>query len=61
MSLPAGYAVWLASQRAGWTNGRMLWAHWDVEELEAKQDQILAEDEFTIVLKGFPKQALLGQ
>jgi NAD(P)-dependent dehydrogenase (short-subunit alcohol dehydrogenase family) len=28
MSLPAGYAVWLASSKASFTQGLMLWAHW---------------------------------
>ena len=56
MSLPASYAVWLASPRAAWTNGRMLWAQWDVEELEAKKDQIAEDNLFVMGLQGFPKQ-----
>ncbi|KAK3074085.1 hypothetical protein LTR53_008539 [Teratosphaeriaceae sp. CCFEE 6253] len=56
MSLPAGFAVWLTTPRADFTNGRMWWAHWDVEELEAVKDQILKEDIFVPHLKAFPDQ-----
>jgi NAD(P)-dependent dehydrogenase (short-subunit alcohol dehydrogenase family) len=28
MSLPSGFAVWLSSKKAAFTQGLMLWAHW---------------------------------
>ncbi|TKA71210.1 hypothetical protein B0A55_07654 [Friedmanniomyces simplex] len=40
MSLPAGFAVWLATDRGDFVNGRVLWAHWFVEELEGRKDGI---------------------
>ena len=33
MSLPTGFAVWLAGGAAPeWVGGRFFWAHWDVGE-----------------------------
>jgi len=55
MSLPSSFAVWLASPAAAWTGGRLLWAHWDVEELAAMKDDIMKENELVMVLKGWPK------
>lgn len=40
VGLPGHFAVWLASPEAGFLKGRYLWAHWDVEELKAKRDEI---------------------
>ncbi|KAK5734456.1 hypothetical protein LTR17_008957 [Elasticomyces elasticus] len=60
INLPSGFAVWLASPRAAFVNGRMLWAHWDVDELEAQKDQIIAENDLVADLKGFPAQKFGG-
>jgi NAD(P)-dependent dehydrogenase (short-subunit alcohol dehydrogenase family) len=56
MSLPSGFAVWLASPAAQWTAGRYLWAHWDVDELEKMKDEITAKDELSLGLKGWPRE-----
>ena len=56
VSLPAGFAVWLASPAAAWTAGRFLWSHWDVEELEKMKDDIVAKDELKLRLNGWPKE-----
>lgn len=56
MSLPAAYAVWLASPAAAWTGGRFLWAHWDVEELVQMKEEILAKNELVLALNGWPKE-----
>ena len=53
MSLPAGFAVWLATPRADFTNGRFLWAHWDVEELEAAKEQIVKNNDLVLQLQGY--------
>ncbi|MEZ5713919.1 MAG: SDR family oxidoreductase [Paracoccaceae bacterium] len=42
--LAAGFVVWLASGRADWARGRYLSATWDVGELDAMQDRIVADD-----------------
>lgn len=33
--LPGNFAVWAASEEAAFAHGRMLAAHWDVDELKA--------------------------
>ncbi|KAK5725496.1 hypothetical protein LTR15_003684 [Elasticomyces elasticus] len=53
MSLPAGFAVWLASDKADFVQGRMLWAHWDVEELEAMKEDIVKKNDLVAKLSGF--------
>lgn len=55
ISLPSGFAVWLASQAASWTGGNLWWSHWDVEELEKMKDDTFAQGELTVGLKGWPK------
>ncbi|KAK5674974.1 hypothetical protein LTS10_012386 [Elasticomyces elasticus] len=56
ISLPAGFAVWLASPAAAWTGGKFLWAHWDVDELIAMKDEIALGNELVMTLNGWPKQ-----
>jgi NAD(P)-dependent dehydrogenase (short-subunit alcohol dehydrogenase family) len=43
-NLAASFAVWLCSGQADWAKGRYLSATWDVTELTALKDQILADD-----------------
>lgn len=43
-TLAAGFAVWLASGAADWARGRYLSANWDVVELSAMRERILADD-----------------
>ncbi|MCJ1304224.1 hypothetical protein MMC08_007036 [Hypocenomyce scalaris] len=40
VNLPGHFAVWVASPEAEFLKGRFLWAHWDVEELKAKKQEI---------------------
>jgi NAD(P)-dependent dehydrogenase (short-subunit alcohol dehydrogenase family) len=42
--LAAGFAVWLSSGQADWGKGRYFSATWDVTELSAMKDQIVADD-----------------
>ncbi|KAK3660876.1 hypothetical protein LTR56_000634 [Elasticomyces elasticus] len=53
--LPAGFAVWLATQPEAKAvlNGRFIWANWDVTELLARRDEILSKDLLTLTLKGW--------
>ena len=55
MSLPSSFAVWLASPAAAWLGGRFLWSNWDVDELAERKDEIVANDELKMTLKGFPR------
>ncbi|KAF7189902.1 Short chain dehydrogenase citE [Pseudocercospora fuligena] len=55
VSLPASFAVWLASPAASWVKGLFLWAHWDVEELEKLKEEILAKGHLKLTLGGFPQ------
>lgn len=50
--LAAGFAVWLCSGNADWARGRYLSATWDVGELLAMRDEILAEDLLVNRLRG---------
>jgi NAD(P)-dependent dehydrogenase (short-subunit alcohol dehydrogenase family) len=44
--LAACFAVWLTSGQADWAAGRYLAANWDVGELLAMKEEILASDLF---------------
>jgi len=50
--MAAGFAVWLCSGKADWAKGRYLSATWDVGELTAMKDEILAEDLLVNRLRG---------
>lgn len=54
--LSAGFFVWLASGKGRCVpSGRFLWVNWDVEEFEARKEE-LEKDEglLTMGLKGWP-------
>jgi len=42
--LCAGFVVWLTKMQRQWLNGRYVSVSWDVNELEAKRNEIMAED-----------------
>ncbi|KAI1410132.1 NAD(P)-binding protein [Hypoxylon sp. FL1857] len=42
--LPADSIVWLSSENRPWLNGRFVNAKWDMEELQAKKDDIVKND-----------------
>lgn len=52
--LPADFAVWLASKEASWLKGKFVWSNWDVKELLAKKEIILAGNDLTLQLAGWP-------
>ncbi|KAL6717689.1 hypothetical protein ACLMJK_005604 [Lecanora helva] len=56
VSLPAGFAVWLASPEARFLKGKFLWANWDVDELKAQAKMIEESSFLNIGLNGFPFQ-----
>ena len=39
-NLSAAMAVWLAKEPRPWLNGRYVASNWDVEELQARRDEI---------------------
>lgn len=43
-SLCGAFLIWLVKERRGWLNGRYVSATWDVEELEAKKDEVVEGD-----------------
>lgn len=53
--------VWAVSQDAAFLGNRVLWCNWDVDELKAQKDKILADLAFTNVgVVGWPFQPLGG-
>ena len=50
--LAGAFAVYLTTERAGYLNGRYASVNWDIEELEARKDEI--------VLKGLLNEGLKG-
>lgn len=43
IDLPAHFCRWLATPEADFLHGRMLWAHWDVDELVGMKERVLAD------------------
>jgi hypothetical protein len=52
--LAGSFAVWAASPEAAFLAGRTVWANWDVEELKARQEEIVKENLLVFTLGGFP-------
>jgi short-subunit dehydrogenase len=50
--LPGNFAVWLASKEAAFLAGRLVYATWDVEELESRAAEIVDKDLLRIGLRG---------
>jgi NAD(P)-dependent dehydrogenase (short-subunit alcohol dehydrogenase family) len=56
VSLPADFMVWAASEEAAFLKDRFVFAHWDVDELKARKEEI-QKGELSLGLVGFPRQA----
>ncbi|KAK0658096.1 hypothetical protein B0T16DRAFT_363431 [Cercophora newfieldiana] len=54
VSLPASFALWLASPEARFLKGKYLWANWDIDELKARKDELQASRHLNIDLVGWP-------
>ena len=54
MDLSANFLVWLSQPKNKFLSGKMVWANWDVEELEARQDEIKGSSMMTVGLEGWP-------
>jgi hypothetical protein len=42
--LCGAFLIWLVKQRRDWLNGRYVDATWDVDELEARKEEIVEKD-----------------
>ncbi|KAL4888403.1 hypothetical protein BDV59DRAFT_196457 [Aspergillus ambiguus] len=54
LDLPADCCVWLASPEASFLSGRQIWAHWDVDELKTKKEEIRMGTLLTAGIYGWP-------
>jgi len=54
VELPSNFIVWAVSPEAAFLQGKFLWANWDVDELKAKKEELLAGPQLTIGLLGWP-------
>ena len=48
--LLGGFIVWLTAEPRKWLSGRYVAAPWDVEALEKKRDEIVADDKLKVKL-----------
>jgi hypothetical protein len=44
LELPGGFVAWFTKGERTWLNGRYVSATWDVDDLQAKREQIVKED-----------------
>ncbi|KAK5656703.1 hypothetical protein OQA88_4250 [Cercophora sp. LCS_1] len=55
LSLAGGFAVWAASDEAAFLDGKFVWAHWDVETMREKKEEIAGDPyKWTIGLLQWP-------
>ncbi|KAI0180319.1 NAD(P)-binding protein [Hypoxylon sp. FL1284] len=56
--LPADTTVWLVSERRPWLSGRIVSSVWDMEQLEARKDEIVKGDllKFRVAVTGYLEQ-----
>ena len=52
--LPASFCVWLASGESEFLKGRLVWGHWDINEMKAKAQEVVDKDLLTLRLSGWP-------
>lgn len=53
LELPGHFLVWLASPEGDFLKGKYLWSNWDVDELKARKDEILAANKLATGLVGW--------
>ncbi|CZR63830.1 related to peroxisomal short-chain alcohol dehydrogenase [Phialocephala subalpina] len=53
IELPADFVVWAVSPEANFLNGKFVWAHWDIEDLQAMSQKIEGTEKFTFGLLGW--------
>lgn len=47
VGLCGGFLTWLTKEKRPWLSGRYLSSNWDVEQLEARKDEIAEKDLLT--------------
>jgi len=52
VELAAGAALYLASPQAQFLSGRYMSANWDVDELEARKDEVIEKNLLKMDLRG---------
>lgn len=50
--LVGGVGVWLATEKAAFLSGRYICAHWSVDDLVERKEEIVSEGKLTIQLNG---------
>jgi hypothetical protein len=53
VELSANFAVWVASAEAEFLKNKIVWANWDVDELKAKSEELVASKQLTLGLVGW--------
>jgi hypothetical protein len=51
--LAGNFTVWIASPKAKFLNGKLVWVNWDVEELKENAKEIESTSILTLGLEGF--------
>ncbi|KAH6861096.1 hypothetical protein BKA58DRAFT_443861 [Alternaria rosae] len=59
--LSANFLVWLSQPKTKFLNGKMVWANWDAEELEARADEIKDSSMMTIGCGGWPYSSAVAK
>jgi hypothetical protein len=54
VTLPASFNLWLSTPDARFLEGKFLWCNWDIDELEARADEIQSTRLLNIDLVGWP-------
>jgi NAD(P)-dependent dehydrogenase (short-subunit alcohol dehydrogenase family) len=54
VDLPAHFLVWLTQPKTKFLNGKMVWANWDVDELQKRADEIQSTPIMTTGCVGWP-------
>jgi NAD(P)-dependent dehydrogenase (short-subunit alcohol dehydrogenase family) len=54
VELPASFLVWLSQSKTKFLNGKLVFANWDVEELEKRAEEIQGSSTMTIGVGGWP-------
>lgn len=59
VSLPADFLVWVASPKAAFLHGKLVFAAWDVDELKEREKEIFnggkPGGDLSFGIKGFPR------
>ncbi|KAF2726632.1 NAD(P)-binding protein [Polyplosphaeria fusca] len=60
VDLPACFMLWLSQPKAKFLHGKAVWANWDVEELQARAEEIRTSQMMTFGFEGWPFSPVSG-